>query len=237
MRVYLDEKYVKRRAAIAKWASILGLAVLGGGFAASIVAPQLIVVSFGALILGFLLSNVGIYYSNRYLRLDRPDVALAQALKGLDNRYALYQFLLPVSQVLLEPGGLTACVLKPQEGQILYQDGKWRNKQGWGRLLRWVGQEGLGKPQQEVEMAVEALQKWLASQAPDLEVPIRGIVVFTRSNAELTLDNPPVPTMTTSQVKKWLRKAGKRPELAEETYEQLSRLLPDTAAPVDDASA
>jgi hypothetical protein len=84
MEVYIKRGYVERRAQIGKWASLLGLVVLGGGFLISLRNPGLFIISFGTLILGFLLSNVGIYYANRYARPDRPDVVLAQALKGFD---------------------------------------------------------------------------------------------------------------------------------------------------------
>jgi hypothetical protein len=166
MRVHLNEGYVKRRSSIGKWASLLGLVVLAGGFFVSLGSPGLFFISFVALAIGFLLSNIGIYYANRYTRLDRPDAVLTQALKGFDDRYVLYQFLLPVSQALLEPSGLTVLVLKPQEGQISYENGKWRHKQGWGRLLRWVGQEGLGKPDLEAEHEAQTLRNGFMNSSP-----------------------------------------------------------------------
>jgi hypothetical protein len=233
MKVYLNEGYVERRSTIGKWASIVGLVVLAGGFIISLRDFRLFYISFASLIVGFLLSNVGIYYANRYARPDRPDAVLAQALKGFDKRYALYQFLLPVSHVLLEPGGLTIFILKPQEGQILYQGGKWRNKQGWGRLMRWVGQEGLGKPDLEAEGEIQALQHWLQKQVPDLDVPVRAVVVFTHPNAQLQLDEPPVPAMAPKPLKGWLRKAGKLSPLPNETLAELARLLDDAAGVAD----
>ena len=234
MKVYLNKGYVDRRSTVGKWASLLGLVVLGGGLFISLAIPQLFFVSLITLLLGFILSNVGIYYANRYVRLDRPDAVLAQGLKGLDNRYVLYQFLLPVSQVLCEPGGLTVFVLKPQEGQVLYQQGKWRNKQGWGRLLRWIGQEGLGKPELEVENEVQVLGEWLAERAADLKVPVRGVALFTNPKVELVLDDPPVPAMLPKQVKGWLRKAGKLTPLPNETLDRLTEVLNEAARVEED---
>jgi hypothetical protein len=229
MKVYANEVYVKRRATIGKWASFLGLAVLAGGFLVSLSIPELFFVSFGTLIVGFLLSNVGVYYANRYMHEGRPDAVLAQALKGFDSRYGLYQFLLPVPQVLREPGGLTVFVLKHQDGQILFENGKWRNKQGWIRLLRWVGQEGIGRPESEMENDIQALREWLKSQAPDLEVPVRGVIVFTHPKAELALDDPPAPALTAKQLKGWLRKAGKLPPFPKETLDRLAQVLNQAA--------
>ena len=236
MKVHINEGYVKRRASIGKWASLLGLAVLAGGFILSLRDPRFFIFSFATLILGFLLSNVGIYYANRYARPDRPDAVLAQTLKGFDKRYALYQFLLPVSHVLREPGGLTVFTLKPQEGQIVFEDGKWRHKQGWGRLLRWVGQEGLGKPDREVEIDVQTMQDWLQKQGDDQEVPVRGVVVFTNPKAELHLDSPPVDAMSAKPLKGWLRKAGRLPPLSQEDQARLAELL-DEVVPVGERKA
>jgi hypothetical protein len=236
MKVYTNERYIKRRAAIGKGASLLGLLVLGGGLIVSFRDPRLFFISFGALLLGFLFSNVGIYYANRYARPDRPDVALVQALKGFDKRFALYQFLLPVSHVLREPGGLTVLVPKPQEGQIVYQNGKWRNKQGWQRIFRWVGQEGLGKPEMELEGETQTMRDWLQKQAPDLEVPVRGVLVFTNPNAELALEAPAVPTMAPKQLKGWLRKAGKLSPLPAELQAQLTEVLNEATHVTEDES-
>jgi hypothetical protein len=229
MQVYVNEAYIKRRATIGKWASLLGLAVLLGGFIISLRNPSLFFISFGTLIVGFLLSNVGIYYANRYVRPERPDAVLAQSLKGFDKRYALYQFRLPVSHVLREPSGLTVILLKPQEGTITLENGKWRHKQGWGRLLRWVGQEGLGKPDRELEHEVQVMQDWLQDQAPDLDAPVRGVVVFTNPKADLQLGDPPVPAMPAKQLKGWLRKAGKLPQLPDETFDRLKERLNEEA--------
>jgi hypothetical protein len=232
MKTYINAGYVKRRASIGKWASLLGLAVLAGGFILSLRDPRFFIVSFATLILGFLLSNVGIYYANRYARPDRPDAVLAQTLKGFDKRYALYQFLLPVSHVLREPGGLTIFALKPQEGEVVFEDGKWHHRQGWGRLLRWVGQEGLGKPDLEIEHDVQTIQDWLQKQGGDLEVPVRGVVVFTNPKAQLRLEDPPVDAMSSKQLKGWLRKAGKLPPLPKEEQDRLVELL-DQALPTN----
>jgi hypothetical protein len=229
MKVYINEKYIKRRAAIGKWSSLVGLVVLAGGFIVSLRDPRFFFISFITLLVGFILSNVGIYFANRYVRADRPDVVLVQALKGFDARYALYQFLFPVSHVLCEPGGLTVLVPKPQEGAILFQNGKWHNKQGWSRIIRWIGQEGLGRPELELEREAQQMRNWLQKQAPDLEVPVRGVVVFTHPKAELQLDDPPVPAMSPKQLKGWLRKAGKLSPLPESMVTRLTEILNEAA--------
>ena len=90
---------------------------------------------------------------------------------------------------------------------------------------KWVGQEGLGNPETEVERETVRMQDWLRKQAPDLEVPVRGAVLFAHPNAELELDDPPIITLEPKQVKGWLRRGGKLPPLPEETFDQLCQVL------------
>ena len=76
------------------------------------------------------------------------------------------------------------------------------------------------------------MQEWLQERAPDLNVPVRGVLVFNK--AQLTLDDdPPVPTMAPKQVKGWLRKAGRRPSLPKKTLKRLAQVLDETI-PVDE---
>jgi hypothetical protein len=63
---------------------------------------------------------------------------------------------------------------------------------------------------------------------------VRGAVVFTHPNAELELDDPPVPVMLPQQLKGWLRRAGKLPPLPKEAMTRLAQVL-DEAAGVDEA--
>jgi hypothetical protein len=92
----------------------------------------------------------------------------------------------------------------------------------------------LGKPELELEKEVQTLRNWLEKQTPDLEVPVRGVVVFTHPNAELQLDDPPVTVLRPKQLKGWLRRAGKLPPLPKETFHRLTQLL-DTAVQVGDS--
>jgi hypothetical protein len=82
-----------------------------------------------------------------------------------------------------------------------------------------------------VEQEVGALKDWLQEQAPDLDVPVRGVLVFNR--AQLALDDPPVPAMAPKQIKGWLRKVGKLPPLSKKTFSRLNQAL-DEAIQVEE---
>ena len=104
MRIISNEKLIKRNNRIGTYLTFGSLAVLIGGLALSFLAPpQYISYSFLALILGFILSQVGIYMGNRYGRKPRPDESISAALKGLDDKYSLYHYMTPVSHLLVGP--------------------------------------------------------------------------------------------------------------------------------------
>ncbi len=230
MRIYVNEEYVQRRASIGKWASLAGLAILVGGFFVSLRWPQLIAVSWISLIVGFIVSLVGAQFVNQFTRPDRPHAVLADALKGMKNEYVLYNYLIPkVSHLLLEPGGVTALVLKHQDGEIRFDGERWHRPRNLMRLLRWMGETPLGRPLQEAQQKAKAIRELLERELPDLDVPVRGIVVFTNERADLELEEDVPEVMTYKQVKGWLRRDGKLIPLPEDVYEPLADFLDETA--------
>jgi len=118
MKIVIDEKLVNRNAKIGQIATIVSLVVLGGGMFLTFQKPEMIGVSIAALLVGFLLSQVGVSYTNRWGRSPRPDEQLSQALKGLDKRYTLYHYSTPVSHLLVGPAGLWIFFIKHQKGLI-----------------------------------------------------------------------------------------------------------------------
>ena len=61
----------------------------------------MVTLSFVALLLGFLLSQVGIFFGNRWGRRPGPDELLSAALKGLEDKYTLYHYSTPVYHLLV----------------------------------------------------------------------------------------------------------------------------------------
>ena len=86
----LDQPKVEMHGDVAvtwgRYVSLFGLGILLLGLIMSFTSVDMIGLSFLCLIVGFISSQVGIYYANRYARVDRPDEVLARALKGFDDR-------------------------------------------------------------------------------------------------------------------------------------------------------
>src|SRR4030065_1598293 len=106
MEIIINERLVRRNARIGQVSSIVGLLVLAGGMYISFARQEYFSLSMAALLLGFTLSQVGIYFGNRWGRRPRPDELLSQALKGLDGRYTLYHYGTTASHLLVCPAGV-----------------------------------------------------------------------------------------------------------------------------------
>lgn len=187
MQIVTNESLIKRNARIGQVTSIAGLGVLVAGMIISFTRPELFVWSLVALLAGFTLSQIGIYFGNRWGRRPRPDEVLDASLKGLDDHYALYHYSTPTAHLLVGPAGVWVLLPKSQRGRFVYEKGRWRQK-GGGLLqayLRIFAQEGLGRPDLEAPAEIQAVNKWLNEQLPEEEIPVEALIVFTNENAEI----------------------------------------------------
>lgn len=228
MQITTNEKLIKNRARLGRIASFAGLAILVLGLVASLYS-QWLLASFGCLLVGFLLSQVGIYNANRWVKEPRADQMLDKILKGFGDRYHLYNYVLPASHVLLATFGL--CVINPkhQAGKVRCEGEKWHHESGWKRVLRLFGQEGLGNPTKEVQAEVEKLRRFLAERLPGEEVPIEGGVVFTNPQVDLEIDNPSVPVLDGKQFKSFLRDLSKDKPISGSQRRRLADILAEEA--------
>jgi len=205
MNVLVNEQLVSRRARIGKIASLAGLAILAGGMIASFQEDYLYL-SFAALIIGFIVSQIGSYNTIRWSRKPRADELLVKSLKGLDRKYSFYHYYLPASHVLIGPTGLFVFLVKYQSGQVGFDGKRWREKTGLGRILLFFGQESLGNPTVELQLEMQNLAKLIKEKNPDLDPTIRGVVVFAHPQVELSLNEPTVPVLKTKQLKPYVRR-------------------------------
>lgn len=215
MKIIKNEKLIERNRKLGSWTSIAALLVLGLGMYISFTRTELFLVSLASLLIGFTLTQIGMYMGNKYGRSPRPDEKLDAGLKGLPNEYAIYHYSTPASHLLVGPAGVW--VLKPyhQRGQVTYKKNRWRMS-GGGFLqgyLRIFGQESIGRPDIEMEGEIHSLRKSLAKQMEESEIPeINALMVFTSDQVEIEAEDPPIPAMKVKQLKDFMRqKAKERP--------------------------
>jgi hypothetical protein len=225
MQVYCNEKYVHSRARLGRYASFGGMGVLLVGLIITWSATDQIGLSFLALIIGFVLSQVGLYYANRFGRPERPDQILAKSLKGFDDRYNLFQYTCPVGNVLVTPSACFVFTIKMQRGPIHYQQGKWKHSRGFRSFFLWLGSDSLGNPSKEAEIEADSMRRYVAKKLPGVEVPVVPVILFGNPTAEVEAGESPVPAVHYKRLKDWLRGRGKSGTLSAEARDQLIELL------------
>ena len=228
MKIIKNETLIKRNAKIGGWTSIAALVVLGLGMYISFTRPGLFVYSLLALLLGFTLTQIGMYLGNKFGRSPRPDEKLDAGLKGLQNEFVMYHYTTPVSHLLVGPAGVW--VIKPyhQRGQVRFTKNRWRMS-GGGFLqnyMRIFGQEGLGRPDVEIESDTQSLKKHLSKKMDESEIPeINALMVFTNDDVQIDAEDSPVTAMKLKQIKEFLRQKAKEKKLPAETINKLKTAL------------
>lgn len=228
MKVLSNEKVIKRNTQIGKYASIAALLILAGGMVVSFTMQEQAFIAFGALMVGFILSQFGIYFGNRFGRRPRTDERITAALKGLTKDYTLYHYLAPVNHLLVGPAGVW--ILEPyhQRGTITYEKNRWRQK-GGGLLLGYLkifAQEGLGRPDLEAQADLDALRNALKKSLGDSLPPLNAALLFFDPRAEIQVDEAPHPTIKIEQLKDFLRKRAKQNPFPPEQVKRITDLLP-----------
>jgi hypothetical protein len=228
MNIVINEKIVRRNTRIAQVTMFGGLIVLAGGMFISFRMPQQFGLSLAALMVGFALSQIGIYFSNRWGRRPRPDELINQALKGLDSKYTIYHYHTPAPHLLVGPAGIW--VLNPlhQKGIITFSNGRWRQK-GGNLYLKIFAQEGLGRPDLEVVADIDKIQSYLLKMMPEETIPpIQAALIFTNERANVQVEEneeAPAVTLTLNKLKDFIRKAAKGKPISLDKALEIQQLI------------
>jgi len=234
MNIESNEKLIRRNARIAQISMIAGLVVLVGGMVLSFQSPDQFGLSLAALLIGFTLSQIGIFFGNRWGRHPRPDETLNQALKGLDGRYTLYHYRTPTAHLLVGPAGIWAIFPRNQRGIITFEKGRYRQRGGgiMAGYLKMFAQEGLGRPDLDIEHDRENLQKFLQNKLESENIPpIQAVLVFTSDKASIEIDEDtelPAVTLTASKLKEHIRKFAKGKPISLDRAQEIQRVLSES---------
>jgi len=238
MNVLTNEKTIRRNAKIGTYFSLtaFGLMLVGIYFSFRLSDPQFakenenyIWWMSGALFGGFILFQIGTYFMNRFGRRPRPDEQLISSLKGLTKDYTLYEYLTPVSHLLVGPAGVWIIEPYYQRGKIGYRRGRWAQSGGgfFTAYMKIFGQEGLGRPDLEIKADLdslgEAFKKALGEDVP----AINAALVFTDPRIEIEAEEAPFPTMKIKELKEFLRKYAKEHPFPAEQIKRVTAALPD----------
>jgi hypothetical protein len=231
MVILRDEEYMAKQKKRSQQASLVGFVFLLGGFVLVFINVQnLILFQLVALLIGFGLSQYGIYLAHRFGRSPRPDEVLDDAVKNVARDSRMYHYVLPAPHVLLTKAGPIVFVLKYQTGNIVAEGDNWRQA-GIG-FRRFFGQEGLGNPTKEADKAVSALAGYINQHAPELdEVLIAPMIVFTSKNIKnLDVTDSNIPAMHFSKVKGFLKQKGITKPLPKNDFDTLQAAFDEAAS-------
>jgi len=231
MVILRDDDYIAKQKKRSQQASLVGFLFLIGGFILVFIdVPYLTLFQVLALLVGFALSQYGIYLTHRFSRSPRPDEVLDESLKKVARDGRLYHYVLPAPHVLLTKGGPIVFVLKYQIGNIFASGDEWKQT-GIG-FRRFFGQEGIGNPSRDADKMVAALAGYIREHVPVLdEVPVAVMIVFTTKNIKnLDVADSSIPAMHYTKVRGFMRQKGFGDPLPKEEYEALQAAFDDAAA-------
>jgi hypothetical protein len=214
MKIFRNDKLIRRNSRIGGIATLAGLALLVGGmvFTIFIRDPAKIGWSWLLLLTGFLVSQMGVYYGGKFGRSPRPDEQIDRALKGLDERYSIFHYTTAVPHLLVGPAGVWIFLARHQGGKVIFAKGRWRQtKTGCLQAyLRVFAQEGIGRPDLDIPVETASLEKFLRKKHPEIEMPpIQTALVFTNEKVELDVDGAPTPSLPAKELKEFIRKKAK----------------------------
>ncbi len=225
MRVVSNLAYIKKRETLGRRLFLIAVLSLGSGLlvsftpnmesfqaaaanneVAKVLTENYAIFSFASLIIGFLAASVGSFFINRFAPrrwpnskvMARPDEVLARLLKGINDQYTLYNWVIPgVSHLLVGPCGILTFVLRSDKGRLQVTGKRWREPFTVGRLFTLFAREGVGNPPQEIaenlKVMTEVRDEMAQGAAADYsQIPIQGAAAFVHEELDLTVQDPTV---------------------------------------------
>jgi len=233
MKIISNDKLIKKNLKITKYVTWASMIVLGIGIYLSLSelsasepeSTKTLALTFGALLVGFTLSQISIYMQNRWGRSPRPDELIISNLKGLDDRYTLYIYSSPIPHLLVSSAGVWGLIAYPQEGTITFTNNKWKHK-GGNTLRKIFAGDSIGKPELDHDNLVSDYSRAFKKANPELVLPPLNVaLVFTNPKIEITAEEAPIPTIPIKKLKETIRKHAKLEAIPQATVDQINQIL------------
>jgi hypothetical protein len=227
MRVETNMALVRRRRQIAQYAFFLGIGILLVSF--FLTNQQMGSIADGDMMLGFFVPMIiiviayiitifSVRMTNNWIREPRPENALAEGLKVAGHKSVLYNYYhAPAYHVLVAPQGVFAITTRWQERNYTVRGSEWfTHHSAFSRIFSIFRFDGIGNPTTDAQRNAEHVQKLIAPIAPG--VPVRPLIVFTSTRANITIEDPTVPVLRAQEkqnpsLKDYLRQVDRQPTL------------------------
>jgi hypothetical protein len=242
MKIITNEKKIGINRKIGSYTMLAGMITLVGGLIISINQivsssqnPQSLPAnseamfnySTIAMFVGLLLTEISMYYNNRWGRKPSQDEKISLSLKGLDDRYSVYHYRGPVPTLILGPSGIWILETMYQHGTITFEKGQYRQA-GVSWFTRVFYQEGIGRPDMQLKGRIADLERFIKKNLPDSQLPpIHGAIVFTAANATVQVgEDAPFPTLHAEKLKDFIRRKAKEQAVSMPEIQALIAALP-----------
>ena len=241
MKIVIDQKKVNRYKKIGQYTSLAALAVLLGGFVIAIsqiittfqtgtdvpvLDENMLTYSYLAMFIGLVLTQISLYFGNRWGKRESVDQTITNNLKGLDDRYTLYHYTAPVPHLLVGPSGILVIAPMYQAGIITFERNRFRQS-GVRFFSRLFGQEGIGRPELEAQGYLDDMNRYIQKKLPEGK-PLEPVaaIVFTNPKVNLQVEGSPYPTMPVEKLKDFVRRKAKEQMASLDKLQPLLAQLP-----------
>ena len=231
MKIVRNDKLIKRNKTIGNVASFAGIGILVFGLVMSFNPnPTKTLISFIALIVGFIIAQLSTYYVNRFAREPRFDEIIADNLSKLSDEYTFYVYSSPAAMLLVGPAGIWVPVPTTAGGEI-YFDKKWKQR-GGSLMLKLFGQENIGKPSMDIESNIKEITKSLTKELLEAELPqMEGILVKMNPKSTIgEVSEAPNLIVEAEALRRTIRKYDRKVEdgLSPETLAKINKIFDGT---------
>jgi hypothetical protein len=230
MKIINNQKLIKKKKTISQVILYFSMAMLTLGFLWSLSDSNKSNMTYAYLILipAYLLVQVSIFMANKWGRSPRPDEIVASALKGMNNQYALYNYMTDVPHLLVGPAGIFLIIPYYQSGVISFNPDKQRyeQKKGPNFFSRTFAQEGIPNIEKEDIDLVKVYRGYLQKNQIAIEANPQVVNLFYSDKVELRTDNAPVANLTPDKFKDFLRQSAKKGSLSDEAIKNITDQLP-----------
>lgn len=233
MRIIRHNAYISQRKTRAKLLALVGFLMLIGTLFLALL-PNFLAPSYVAMLIGFVVFNIGMQQVGKWTRNPRNDQLLDHHLKSLPDRYTMVHYApigkRRVEHLLVHPGGALVVSAKEIDGKIQAAGSKWRRSNaGLRKFLTFSGPQ-LGNPSIETDQGVGEVEAFLTEH--QLEIDVEGSIAFVNPNTELEIEEPDFPVLHGDELPQFIQSLEPDPTFTPKERERLLGLL-GTGEPVE----
>ena len=229
MRVHRNIGYIENRQKRTRRFVGLGIVLLASAIIVPLVGgtPNLIIVSYIALIIGFFSFIYGTQQYSKWRRRPRIDEALDATLSRLSDRFTLIHY--PEigrnspEHVMVTPGGVLVITTKDVTGKVSVDGSRWRQHKLIFLRFFNLGAPSLGAPTAENELQMDCVEELFDAETTPGE--IEGVIVFMPDDVEIQMKEPESTVAHVSELYDLCQDIGSEVQLGNRDRNQIVDIL------------